>query len=1085
MSLAGSPLASLMSGATIEPVPGGGFAVTAAVDGGQRFSRFDDELRPVTSFGLNGTLQVSGFAKFRADGGLLSISNDRRTWRQYASDGELVRTTPVTGLSGLRDPGGRLYTFNGGFGVAADGSVRVQLQQSATAPFYHGVAKLRPDLTFDPTYAGDGVADQTAASPFYYFEVAPDGRAAAIDGAGFFDGTLELQVFDPSGFPQFAGGDVRIFTPDPPLSSDDTFGFAKDVFFHPDGDVSVAYRIIANFSGNNVNDIVFPGFAVARINADGSPDAETGDTRVRTGIDTFMPGDNLATPTADGDYLFFGNIYGDDPQSQIYRIDTGPGDSSGGGATTGFGTNGRALLSFPGDNFAEIRQSVPAPDGGLYAIGVHGDITVLTPPPPFGLTNGSYAPRNLVGFVAKFKADGTLDASFSGDGLATPAELGFPTGGDLTDLQPAVGGGYLGTVGNYFIKLTANFRRDVSFGGFGDGIASISGPGSFDQRGDGKILFASRSDFGTAGYLEIYNADGSLQNGSRKSLLPLLGDKLSTKDLTLGADGSVYLTSGGRYDFGPGGATPVTPPGESYQLLYTQITKLTPSLDLDGGYADGGRLREYFATNDFFGSGSEIFVGDNGRTFTQISEDDGQSTYVLADAGGNVLYAASQASLFSTSAVPTASGEANEAIFDVGFAADGSVAVAGTYSTFETQAFGTDRVSRAFAVTRFKPDGGRDAGFGNNGTLTLFNADAPITINDADFNANNVLVAAGSDGAVTFGPGRTIAGVNVSASARKLDVLGDNNGGGTGTPATVTFESAPLGATPQAGYTDPSGFRFVSVDGRTGTGTEVLKVYGPANNFPSKVLQPNNFGRSVVITRPDGKRFDLTSFKLGASVYGSGGDAVVTATFADGRTSSLTASFTGDKRNATVVRPNFAGATKVTINFVGGVNDYYGTLDDFQFAVLNGGGGTPAVGDGLLGTYYDNRDLTGEVFSRVDPTVDFNFGDGSPDPRVGRETFSIRWTGRLVAPAAGNYQFRLYADDGARLSLFGSRVIDDFTDHAARYATSGNVALAAGQSVPLVLDYYENTGGAQIRFEWKRPGDAGFSVVPQGALFSA
>ena len=37
-------------------------------------------------------------------------------------------------------------------------------------------------------------------------------------------------------------------------------------------------------------------------------------------------------------------------------------------------------------------------------------------------------------------------------------------------------------------------------------------------------------------------------------------------------------------------------------------------------------------------------------------------------------------------------------------------------------------------------------------------------------------------------------------------------------------------------------------------------------------------------------------------------------------------------------------------------------------------------GGGLIAEYFDNIDLTNRLVTRVDPTVNFNFGTGSPDP---------------------------------------------------------------------------------------------------------
>jgi hypothetical protein len=48
-------------------------------------------------------------------------------------------------------------------------------------------------------------------------------------------------------------------------------------------------------------------------------------------------------------------------------------------------------------------------------------------------------------------------------------------------------------------------------------------------------------------------------------------------------------------------------------------------------------------------------------------------------------------------------------------------------------------------------------------------------------------------------------------------------------------------------------------------------------------------------------------------------------------------------------------------------------------------------GIGLPAEYFDNIDLTGSVLTRIDPTVNFAFGTGSPDALIGVDTFSIRW----------------------------------------------------------------------------------------------
>src|SRR5688572_15539530 len=72
-------------------------------------------------------------------------------------------------------------------------------------------------------------------------------------------------------------------------------------------------------------------------------------------------------------------------------------------------------------------------------------------------------------------------------------------------------------------------------------------------------------------------------------------------------------------------------------------------------------------------------------------------------------------------------------------------------------------------------------------------------------------------------------------------------------------------------------------------------------------------------------------------------------------------------------------------------------------------------GIGLRGEYFDNRDFTAPKLTRVDPTINFNWGTGSPDPTVGADTFSVRWTGRVSPRYSETYRFYTTSDDGVRL----------------------------------------------------------------------
>ena len=136
---------------------------------------------------------------------------------------------------------------------------------------------------------------------------------------------------------------------------------------------------------------------------------------------------------------------------------------------------------------------------------------------------------------------------------------------------------------------------------------------------------------------------------------------------------------------------------------------------------------------------------------------------------------------------------------------------------------------------------------------------------------------------------------------------------------------------------------------------------------------------------------------------------------------------------------------------------------------------------GLDATYYDNMDFTGSKVSRVDETVNFDFGSGSPDAGIGPNTFSGRWTGQVEAPVSGEYTFTTRSDDGVRLLVEGETVIDNWTNHAPT-DDSGTITLEAGKRYDINLDFYENTGGATIKLRWQPPGQPQ-EIVPAGNLF--
>ena len=143
---------------------------------------------------------------------------------------------------------------------------------------------------------------------------------------------------------------------------------------------------------------------------------------------------------------------------------------------------------------------------------------------------------------------------------------------------------------------------------------------------------------------------------------------------------------------------------------------------------------------------------------------------------------------------------------------------------------------------------------------------------------------------------------------------------------------------------------------------------------------------------------------------------------------------------------------------------------------------TPGNGDVLTGQYYNNSEFKSLVLTRVDQTIDFNWGEGSPDSSIDSETYSIRWTGEVEPHFSENYTFYTNTDDGVRLRVNNQLIIDNWVDQAAT-EVSGTINLNAGTQYDIEMEYYENSGDAVAQLSWSSLNHPK-EIIPRSQLFS-
>ena len=141
-----------------------------------------------------------------------------------------------------------------------------------------------------------------------------------------------------------------------------------------------------------------------------------------------------------------------------------------------------------------------------------------------------------------------------------------------------------------------------------------------------------------------------------------------------------------------------------------------------------------------------------------------------------------------------------------------------------------------------------------------------------------------------------------------------------------------------------------------------------------------------------------------------------------------------------------------------------------------------AAGTGLQATYWNNRDFNGSpLLTRIDPTVNFIYDLGSPDPLVPADNFAARWTGRLRPRFNETYTLSVRSDDGSRIFLDGRLIVGNWFDQGPT-ERGATVTLDSSRDYDLVVEFYEGGFGASVELFWQSPSQPR-QIIPQSALF--
>lgn len=163
--------------------------------------------------------------------------------------------------------------------------------------------------------------------------------------------------------------------------------------------------------------------------------------------------------------------------------------------------------------------------------------------------------------------------------------------------------------------------------------------------------------------------------------------------------------------------------------------------------------------------------------------------------------------------------------------------------------------------------------------------------------------------------------------------------------------------------------------------------------------------------------------------------------------------------------------------------------------LLNGFKGAPRLSTeerGLKGEYYATRnyDSKKKVFTRVDGSIDFDFGEAAPkggkfpDPA----TFSAKWWGSVLPEETGTYEFIVKAENGVRLWVnddMDKKLIDGWVASRQPVTHRASIHLLGGRPYPIRFEFFKFKGKrAAVSLLWKPPGGVE-QVIPARNLAPA
>jgi hypothetical protein len=142
-------------------------------------------------------------------------------------------------------------------------------------------------------------------------------------------------------------------------------------------------------------------------------------------------------------------------------------------------------------------------------------------------------------------------------------------------------------------------------------------------------------------------------------------------------------------------------------------------------------------------------------------------------------------------------------------------------------------------------------------------------------------------------------------------------------------------------------------------------------------------------------------------------------------------------------------------------------------------------GNGLQGQYYNDANLSNLVFTRVDPNICFqDWVRLGVHHKIPGSTYSMRWTGQVMAQYSETYTFQLNTGGGVRLWVNGVQIYNNWQEVYPGMVNATPIALVAGQKYDIKLEYFNTDDHSILELYWSSP-SLQQEYVPMDQLFAS